>query len=57
MNKFKLEIQVSIRPEGGSYSQGLQIQESVILGVRDFGEMCKVLAQFHDLALKLEATK
>jgi hypothetical protein len=52
-NLLAIRIQVSIQPQDYS-SGGVNLTEEFKVSQVEFMEVCKILGQFHDLAVKIE---
>lgn len=53
-NVFQLEMRVSIRDSNPTnYNNRLEVNENIEIKAKDFLEVCEILAQFHNLARKL----
>lgn len=55
--RYEIEIQVSLQekdPRGGYGQDRLSISERLHVRAEGFMQVCAVLAQFHDLARKLD---
>lgn len=57
MNRYRLNVNVSIQPEPGSgQSYGnLQVQENVSFEASNFMEVAAMLGRFHEMAAKLRS--
>jgi len=55
MKAYRLELSITIR-EGDGFGGGLTIrQEMTLPNVADFMHAAKIIGQFHDLAMEIEA--
>jgi hypothetical protein len=51
---FRVSIRVHVQPDNNYGGAGLEVQQNIVVKADDFLSLCKILAQFQELAKKLE---
>ncbi len=51
---FRVTIRVHVQPEDSYGGSGLEVNQDIVVRADDFLSLCKILAQFQELAKKVE---